>query len=92
MATCPRCTCPASPKLFNYPSQGPWAHATKKASREAGLFVGRYLCPMLSSREQLLGRIRTALAAGPATAPPVPDWGAPVHPPLPHADLAVLFA
>lgn len=47
---------------------------------------------MLSSREQLLSRIRTALAAGPAPMPPVPDWTAPVHPPLPHADLAVLFA
>ncbi|GAA4493547.1 hypothetical protein GCM10023172_02240 [Hymenobacter ginsengisoli] len=47
---------------------------------------------MLSPREQLLGRIRTALAAGPAPAPPVPDWVAPVHPPLPAADLAVTFA
>ena len=47
---------------------------------------------MLSSREQLLGRIRTALAAGPAPAPPTPDWAAPVHPPLPSADLAVTFA
>jgi L-lactate dehydrogenase complex protein LldG len=47
---------------------------------------------MLSPREQLLGRIRTALAAGPAPAPPMPDWAAPVHPPLPTADLAVAFA
>ncbi|QKG55415.1 lactate utilization protein [Hymenobacter sp. BRD128] len=47
---------------------------------------------MLSPREQLLGRIRSALAAGPAPAPPVPDWAAPVHPPLPAADLAVVFA
>ena len=47
---------------------------------------------MHSSREQLLGRIRAALAAGVAPAPPVPDWAAPVHPPLPAADLAVTFA
>lgn len=47
---------------------------------------------MLSPRDKLLGRIRTALAAGPAPAPPVPDWAAPVHPPLPATDLAVLFA
>jgi len=47
---------------------------------------------MLSPRDKLLGRIRTALAAGPAPAPPVPDWVAPVHPPLPATDLAVLFA
>jgi L-lactate dehydrogenase complex protein LldG len=47
---------------------------------------------MLSSRDKLLGRIRTALAAGPAPAPPVPDWAAPVHPSLAHTDLAVLFA
>ena len=40
----------------------------------------------------MLARIRTALAAGPAPAPPVPDWAAPVHPPLPEADLAVTFA
>ncbi|WP_151087573.1 LutC/YkgG family protein [Hymenobacter baengnokdamensis] len=47
---------------------------------------------MLSSRDKLLSRIRAALAAGPAPAPPVPDWAAPVHPPLPAADLAVTFA
>ncbi|MDO7885870.1 LutC/YkgG family protein [Hymenobacter cheonanensis] len=47
---------------------------------------------MLSPRDKLLGRIRTALAAGPAPAPPVPDWAAPVHPLLPPADLAALFA
>lgn len=41
----------------------------------------------------MLARIRTALATGPAPAPPVPDWMAPVHPPLPAgADLAVVFA
>lgn len=40
----------------------------------------------------MLARIHTALAAGPAPAPPVPDWVAPVHPPLPEADLAVTFA
>ncbi len=47
---------------------------------------------MSSSREILLARIRTALAAGPAALPPAPDWAAPVHPPLPAADLAVTFA
>jgi L-lactate dehydrogenase complex protein LldG len=47
---------------------------------------------MLSSRDKLLSRIRTALAAGPAPAPPAPDWAAPVHPPLLGTDLAVLFA
>ncbi len=47
---------------------------------------------MLSPRDKLLSRIRTALAAGPAPAPPVPNWVAPVHPPLPATDLAVLFA
>jgi len=47
---------------------------------------------MLSSRDKLLGRIRTALSAGPAPPPPVPDWAAPVHPPLPITDLAVTFA
>jgi L-lactate dehydrogenase complex protein LldG len=47
---------------------------------------------MLSSRDKLLGRIRTALAAGPAPAPPAPDWATPVHPPLPAADPAVTFA
>jgi len=47
---------------------------------------------MLSPRDKLLGRIRTALAAGPAPTPPGPDWVAPVHPPLPAADLTVLFA
>ena len=46
---------------------------------------------MSSSRDILLARIRTALAAGPAPLPPAPDWAAPVHPPLP-ADLAVTFA
>ena len=40
----------------------------------------------------MLGRIRAALAAGPAPAPPAPDWTAPVHPPLASGDLAVLFA
>ena len=48
--------------------------------------------PMSSSRDTMLGRIRTALAAGPAALPPAPDWAAPVHPPLPAADLAVTFA
>ena len=47
---------------------------------------------MSSSRNRLLARIRTALAAGPAPLPPVPDWDAPVHPALPIADLAVVFA
>ena len=47
---------------------------------------------MLSPRDKLLGRIRTALAAGPAPALPAPDWDAPVHPPLPATDLAVTFA
>ena len=47
---------------------------------------------MVSPREKMLGRIRTALAAGPAPAPPAPDWSAPVHPPLPATDLAVTFA
>jgi L-lactate dehydrogenase complex protein LldG len=47
---------------------------------------------MVSPREKMLGRIRTALAAGPAPAPPMPDWLAPVHPPLPTADLALTFA
>ena len=47
---------------------------------------------MSSSRDRLLARIRTALAAGPAPLPPVPDWDAPVHPALPIADLAVVFA
>lgn len=40
----------------------------------------------------MLARIRTALASGPAPQPPQPDWAAPVHPPLPEADLAVTFA
>lgn len=41
----------------------------------------------------MLARIRTALAAGPAPAPPAPDWTAPVHPPLPaEASLAEVFA
>jgi L-lactate dehydrogenase complex protein LldG len=47
---------------------------------------------MLSPRDKLLGRIRSALAAGPAPAPPEPNWTAPVHPPLPATDLAVTFA
>ena len=47
---------------------------------------------MLSSRDKLLSRIRTALAAGAAPAPPAPDWAAPVHPSLPATDLAVTFA
>ena len=47
---------------------------------------------MDSSRDKMLGRIRTALASGPAPLPPVPDWAAPVHPPLLAADLAVTFA
>jgi L-lactate dehydrogenase complex protein LldG len=47
---------------------------------------------MDSSRDKMLGRIRTALASGPAPLPPAPDWAAPVHPPLPAADLAVSFA
>ena len=40
----------------------------------------------------MLARIRTALATGPAPQPPQPDWNAPVHPPLPEADLAETFA
>jgi len=40
----------------------------------------------------MLARIRTALANGPAPQPPQPDWTAPVHPPLPDAELAVTFA
>lgn len=40
----------------------------------------------------MLARIRTALAAGPAPAPPVPDWVAPVHPPLPETELDETFA
>jgi L-lactate dehydrogenase complex protein LldG len=40
----------------------------------------------------MLGRIRTALAAGPAPLPPVPDWAAPVHPPLPEVELVTTFA
>lgn len=46
----------------------------------------------MSSRDSMLARIRTALASGPAPQPPQPDWDAPVHPPLPEADLAVTFA
>jgi L-lactate dehydrogenase complex protein LldG len=46
----------------------------------------------MSSRDSMLARIRTALASGPAPQPPQPDWAAPVHPPLPEADLAVTFA
>jgi L-lactate dehydrogenase complex protein LldG len=46
----------------------------------------------MSSRDTMLARIRTALANGPAPQPPQPDWAAPVHPPLPDADLAVTFA
>jgi len=41
----------------------------------------------------MLARIRTALAAGPAAAPPEPSWTAPVHPPLPpELNLAEVFA
>ena len=40
----------------------------------------------------MLGRIRSALAAGPAPPPPAPDWDAPVHTPLPGPDLGVTFA
>ena len=40
----------------------------------------------------MLARIRTALASGPAPQPPQPDWGAPVHPPLPQTELAETFA
>ena len=47
---------------------------------------------MSAAREILLARIRTALAAGPAPAPPTPDWVAPVHPSLPAEELAVTFA
>jgi L-lactate dehydrogenase complex protein LldG len=46
----------------------------------------------MSSRDTMLARIRTALASGPAPQPPQPDWVAPVHPPLPEAELAVTFA
>ncbi|MBJ6143577.1 LUD domain-containing protein [Hymenobacter sp. BT559] len=46
----------------------------------------------MSSRDTMLARIRTALATGPAPQPPQPDWTAPVHPPLPDAELAVTFA
>jgi L-lactate dehydrogenase complex protein LldG len=66
--------------------------ATKKASRKAGLFRVHYLCYMVSPRDKMLGRIRAALATGPAPPPPVPDWAAPVHSPLPEGDLAVIFA
>ena len=56
-----------------------------------------------TARAAVLARIRQALAAGAAPLPPVPDWAAPVHPPLPGAeagagagvgadDLAVVFA
>ena len=47
---------------------------------------------MLSPRDTLLARIRTALAVGPAPLPPMPDWSAPVHPALPVANLAITFA
>ena len=47
---------------------------------------------MDSPRDKMLGRIRSALAAGPAPLPPAPDWAAPVHPPLPGPDLSVTFA
>lgn len=40
----------------------------------------------------MLARIRTALATGPAPAPPAPDWVTPVHPPLPTVDLTTTFA
>ena len=46
----------------------------------------------LSSRESMLARIRTALAAGPAPLPPLPEWDAPVHPPLPATNLVATFA
>ncbi|RZK23191.1 MAG: hypothetical protein EOO56_05905 [Hymenobacter sp.] len=46
---------------------------------------------LLSSRESMLARIRTALAAGPAPMPPSPEWEAPVHPPLPATDLLAAF-
>ncbi len=45
-----------------------------------------------SSRDALLGRIRSALAAGPAPLPPRPDFAAPVHLPLPATDAVVAFA
>ena len=45
------------------------------------------------ARTAVLARIRTALAAGPAPQPPVPDWTTPLHPLLPETDdLAVVFA
>ena len=47
---------------------------------------------MVSPSDKMLGRIRSALAVGPAPVLPAPDWAAPVHPPLPVADLAVTFA
>ncbi|MGI4738817.1 MAG: LutC/YkgG family protein [Janthinobacterium lividum] len=47
---------------------------------------------MSSSRDSMLARIRTALAAGSAPLPPTPDWKTPVHPALPLNDLAVVFA
>lgn len=40
----------------------------------------------------MLGRIRTALAVGPAPLPPVPDWVASVHPSLPEVKLVTTFA
>jgi L-lactate dehydrogenase complex protein LldG len=55
-------------------------------------FVAPTFVPMSSSRDILLARIRTALAAGPAPLPPPPDWTAPVHPPLPVVDLGMVFA
>ena len=45
-----------------------------------------------AAREAVLARIRRGLAAGPAQLPPRPDFAAPVHPPLPSADVVVAFA
>jgi len=45
-----------------------------------------------SSRDTVLARIRQGLAVGPAPQPPRPDFAAPVHPPLNHADVVVAFA
>ena len=45
-----------------------------------------------TSRDAVLARIRSGLAAGPALLPPQPDFAAPVHPPLSDADLVVTFA
>lgn len=49
------------------------------------------LMPDSSARAAILARIRSALAQ-PLALPERPDFAAPVHPPLPAEDLAVVFA